>query len=63
MVELILLVCALAEPDRCEEVYPSFQEPMSIAECMREGPLMAARWADAHPEWQIKGWVCGAPRA
>lgn len=63
MVELVLLVCVIAQPAECEEILPPFQQPMTVHECLRRGPLVAARWARTHPDWEIRGWVCGAPKA
>lgn len=63
MVELVLLACVLTQPAKCEEVHPPFQEPMRLERCLREGQLVAMRWSRAHPEWRVKGWVCGSPRA
>lgn len=63
MVELVLLVCVIAEPEKCEEILPPFQQPMTVNECLHQGPLVAARWSRTHPDWQVKGWVCGGPRA
>lgn len=63
MYELIVLACLMAQPARCEEFPIPFQEPMGIMGCMRQGQLHLAEWVSEHPNWVVRRWSCGLPRA
>ena len=63
MYELIVVACLLAHPAKCEEFAVSFHEPMSMTQCLREGQLHLAGWVAGHPDWVIRRWICGLPRA
>jgi hypothetical protein len=63
MFELIVIACLVAEPDKCERFSLPFQEPMGIMRCMREGQLQIVTWADEHPSWHVRRWVCELPKA
>ena len=63
MIELMLLVCLMAQPDRCEEIYLREEGPVSMMQCLFNGPKQAARWAEDHPGYVVKRWRCGQPRA
>jgi hypothetical protein len=63
MYELILVACLIAHPTRCEEFPLPFQEPMGAMQCMREGQLYLTEWLAGHPDWVIRRWTCGLPRA
>ena len=63
MVELVFIVCMLAQPATCERVYPPFAEPMTLAACMRQGQIYAVQWLEDHPGWRLRSWRCGHPEA
>lgn len=63
MYELVVIACLLAEPARCEEFYLSFEQPTGIMACIRTGQLRLARWVEQRPDWVIRKWTCGLPRA
>lgn len=63
MVELFLLACLLKEPTRCEQHYLPTAETMGLMECVVMGQFQAVQWRQRHPEWTIRRWTCGAPRA
>jgi hypothetical protein len=63
MYELIVVACLIAHPTECAEFSVPFQEAMGIRQCMREGQLHLAEWVAGHPEWVIRKWICGLPRA
>ena len=63
MYELIVIACLIAHPARCEEFAVPFQEPMGMTACLREGQLHLAEWVAGHPDWLIRRWSCGLPRA
>jgi hypothetical protein len=64
MVELVVLACLLARPQYCEEFHVPFQPHTVIAECATKQPTFEiVQWAIAHPDWTIRRWTCGPPRA
>ena len=63
MVELVLIVCLSATPDRCETLYLGRESPVGMMQCLFGGAKQAAQWAEAHPGWVVKRWNCGYPRA
>lgn len=63
MIELVLLACLLKEPSRCEQHYVPTAETMSVAGCAIAGQFHIARWCQEHPEWVVRRWACGPPRA
>ena len=64
MLELVMTACLLAQPAKCQTVYPSFAPPSaSMMQCLYEGQLQAVRWAEQHPKWHVVRWSCGEPEA
>lgn len=61
LVELVLVACLSAEPDRCETFREPFTEEMQLPQCVFQSQLRAAQWAGEHPEWTIKRFTCEAP--
>lgn len=63
MIELILSVCLVSDPARCEDVHLQFAEgAVTPQACLFNGQLEIAKWADTHPGWQIAKWQCARPR-
>jgi hypothetical protein len=63
MIELVLLACLLKEPSRCEQHYLPTAEQMGIMECVVTGQFQIVQWRQEHPDWIVRRWTCGAPRA
>lgn len=63
MFELVLIVCLIAAPERCEEIYLREEASGSMMQCLFNGPKQAARWAETHEGWFVKRWRCGLPQA
>lgn len=63
MVELVFIVCLLAQPSECQRVQPSFVGPMPVAACRRSGMIYALQWLEDHPRWKLHGWRCAPPEA
>jgi hypothetical protein len=61
MIEIILTVCAIANPGNCEEKYLQFVFDGSINQCMMAAQPYIAQWIGQHPEWMAKKWSCGYP--
>lgn len=63
MMELVVIVCMLAEPEKCEQIYLVSDAPgTNLVGCMLDGQKQASEWAETHPGWFVKRWSCGAPR-
>ena len=61
MIELPLLVCLAAQPDRCQEVYLRQDGPVDIMQCLFNGQKQAIQWGEEHPGYVVKRWRCGQP--
>jgi hypothetical protein len=58
--ELIVLACLIATPDRCQEDRLRFSmEPISGHACMVGAPPLLAQWSLTHPTWRVARWRCG----
>jgi hypothetical protein len=40
-----------------------FQQATGARQCAREAEFQLGRWAAERPEWQIRRWTCGVPKA
>ena len=58
MIELILTVCALAAPERCDETKMQFISQGSLMQCMMAAPPYIARWSESHPAARVASWRC-----
>jgi hypothetical protein len=61
LIELIITVCALAQPSQCEEQHLQFAEAGSPAQCAMAAPPYIAKWVDEHPKWRAVRWRCDYP--
>lgn len=61
MYELLLAVCINGDPAQCMERRLPLGEDMNMMRCMREGLVHAQKWADAHPDLELKKWRCVEP--
>jgi len=60
MIELIISVCLLKDPNLCKDVHLNYvNQSVSLMQCMVGGQGEMARWHRAHPKWAIKRWRCG----
>ncbi len=64
MVELVLIVCSLLNPQECSVRQPTFESVYgSLRACLVQGQLLAVRWEQENPDWEVRRWTCGAPRS
>ena len=64
MVELVLIVCSLLNPQDCSVRQPTFESIYgSLRTCLVQGQLAAVRWELEHPDFKVYRWTCGAPRS
>ncbi len=61
MIEIVLTVCALSQPEHCEEQHLQFNWQGSLNQCVMGAPPYIAQWADEHPKWNIVSWRCEYP--
>lgn len=61
LIEIILTVCAIANPAHCEEKYLQFAFDGSLDQCMMAAQPYIAQWIGQHPGWIATRWSCGYP--
>jgi hypothetical protein len=61
MIELVLTVCVLANPNECRDQRLLFESDKSLMQCMMSAPPFIAQWGDKHPEWFVQRWKCQYP--
>lgn len=61
LVELILTVCTLTQPESCVERHLSFVDEGSLMQCMTQAPPAIAEWAYSHPGRKVVKWRCNYP--
>jgi len=61
MIEIILTVCAIANPANCEEKYLQFAWEGSLNQCMMGAQPYIAQWIGNHPQWIARKWTCEYP--
>ena len=61
LIELIVTVCAVAQPAQCEEAHLQFAGTMSPRQCAMAAQPYIAQWIGDHPKWQAVKWRCDYP--
>jgi len=61
LVQLILTVCALAQPADCEEQRLAFVDSGSLRHCMYHAQPKIAEWSAGHPNRRVVRWRCAYP--
>ncbi|MFN3867707.1 MAG: hypothetical protein ACK4MF_01420 [Hyphomicrobiaceae bacterium] len=60
MIEIVMSVCIIAEPTRCEDVRLSYMaDAITPHQCMMYGQAEIAKWMEGHPKWRVAKWRCG----
>lgn len=62
MMELVLVVCLHAAPDRCEERSIGLYPDMTAMACVVQGQPQIAGWIETHPEVRVTRWTCRGTR-
>ena len=62
MMELVLTVCAVAQPSACLDQRMLFDQNSTPRQCMMSAPPFIARWAGQHRQWFIRSWKCQYPK-
>ena len=63
MIEVIMTVCALANPSQCEEQHLQYAGQGSLRQCVMNAQPYLAQWINEHPKWSIVRWRCDVPHA
>ncbi len=61
MIAIVVTVCALAQPDQCEERHLEFSWQGSLKQCVMNAQPYIAQWIGDHPKWSIKSYHCEYP--
>ena len=61
MIDLVLTVCLLANPDKCRTEHVYFESRGSLVQCMRLAPPEIAKWSEEHPALKVVRWRCAWP--
>jgi hypothetical protein len=62
MIQIVMMVCRLAQPEMCEEQHIPFAFQGSLQQCTFSAQIYIARWAGEHPQWTVKSFHCEYPR-
>jgi len=60
-IEVVMLVCAVARPDQCEDKHLQFAWQGSLKQCVMAAQPYLAQWIGDHPQWVIKSYHCEYP--
>ena len=61
LIEIVLTVCAVANPTACEERRLQFSFNGSLTQCAMTAQPYIAQWIGEHPQWSVKGYHCEYP--
>lgn len=61
LIEIVLTVCAVAQPNLCEDKHLQFAAQVSLHQCAMTAPPYIAKWIDEHPQWTPVRWRCEYP--
>jgi len=60
MIELILSVCMITQPQSCRNVHLTYAaDRLTANQCMMAAQPQVAEWLTTHPRWQVRRWRCG----
>ena len=63
MIEIVVAVCMIDEPERCKDVRLTYMaESVTVQQCMTLGQSEIAKWSEGHPNWRVARWSCGTAR-
>ena len=63
MIELVISVCMLSQPEHCKDVHLTYSDQnLTPYQCVMRGQPEMAKWIESHPKWRIHKWRCGRAR-
>ena len=63
MLAIVISACLAADPGVCKEYRIPLDIDVDQAKCAMSAPPHFAQWADEHPGWVIRKWVCAPATA
>ena len=61
MIELVIVYCLSAAPDRCVERRTEMENSGPMA-CTMTAQTLAQQYLATHPAYRMSGWRCGPPQ-
>jgi hypothetical protein len=58
MAELIVMVCLLATPEKCQEYKVAGLEYTDVVSCIRTGGEKSIEWQAGNDKYFVIGWRC-----
>ena len=59
MIELLVAVCQINNPNTCKDVSLIFSaEALTPMQCVMRAEPQIAKWINEHPGWQTKRFTC-----
>jgi hypothetical protein len=60
-IELVVTVCAISQPNLCEDKHFQLDFDGSPAQCAQQAQPYIAEWIGEHPKWLVSRWRCNYP--
>jgi hypothetical protein len=60
---LVITVCAVLAPAKCEEKNLVFSSTFSLQQCLMAAPPYIAQWIGEHPQYTAVKWRCEYPHS
>jgi hypothetical protein len=60
-IQIVVMVCQVAQPDLCEEQHLQFAWQGTLQQCIFSAQPYIAQWIGDHPEWTVKSYHCEYP--
>jgi hypothetical protein len=61
MIQIVMLVCKLAQPEVCQEQHLQFTFQGSLRQCTFAAQMYIAQWVNEHPQWTVRNFHCQYP--
>jgi hypothetical protein len=58
MAELVVMVCLLATPEKCQEFNVPGASTADVVTCIRQGGDKSAEWQKQNTQYFVIGWRC-----
>jgi hypothetical protein len=62
-IQIVVMVCQIAQPDQCEEQHLQFAWQGSLEQCVMSAQPYIAQWIGDHPQWTVKRYHCAFPES
>ena len=61
MIQIVVVVCRLGQPELCEEQRFQFAGQGSLRQCAIAAQPYIAQWIGEHPQWTVRNYRCEHP--